>query len=65
MAWPPSSADNQAAFEEDGQWLELKYRCTDCDVEWEDEWSCEVDGECDKCGTLWTPYESKEVDGPE
>ena len=27
-----------------------RYRCDDCDVSWEDEWSCMCDDDCPRCG---------------
>lgn len=38
-----------------------KYRCDDCGVSWEDEWSCGCDDECPECGKYFTPYESEEI----
>lgn len=37
-----------------------KYQCTSCGEEWEDTWTCMVDDECPKCGTIMTPYGSEE-----
>ncbi len=37
-----------------------RYRCEDCNEEWEDEWDCECDDECPKCGTSMSPYESEQ-----
>jgi predicted nucleic acid-binding Zn-ribbon protein len=42
-------------------WYENSYKCTGCGEEWMDEWSCEVDDECPNCGTVMTPYESKDI----
>lgn len=36
------------------------YHCEDCDVEWEDEWSCACDDECPECGTPISPYAYEE-----
>lgn len=34
------------------------YSCDECGVEWEDEWSCEVDDDCPCCGSAITPSRS-------
>lgn len=34
----------------------LDYWCSDCGAEWEDEWSCLVDGDCPECGVSASPY---------
>lgn len=28
----------------------ITYECTDCDVTWQDVWSCACDDECPQCG---------------
>lgn len=38
------------------------YRCDPCDVDWSDEWSCQCDDECLKCGRDYTPVESEEIE---
>ncbi|MER9768925.1 hypothetical protein NKJ09_23005 [Mesorhizobium sp. M0189] len=38
------------------------YECTDCDVEWSDEWSCQCDDECPNCGHDFSPVESEDLD---
>lgn len=37
------------------------YRCEDCGVSWEDDWSATCDDECPKCGADYTPVRSEEV----
>jgi hypothetical protein len=64
MAWPPTKADEQAAFKEDGAWFVNQYLCT-CGHEWEDEWSCAVDDDRDECGATCSPFESEEIEGPD
>ena len=32
------------------------YHCDDCDVSWDDEWSCAVDDECPQCGKDISPH---------
>lgn len=65
MAWPPSSADRERAFEEDGSWFLNHYRCDDCGHQWSDEWSCTCDDDCPECGTTMTPTCSDELEGPD
>lgn len=36
--------------------FENHYHCTDCDVEWQDSWCCQVDSECPECHKDWTPF---------
>lgn len=49
-------------------WYLNKYECEDCDVAWDDEWSCGCDDQCPNCGHDFSPYDSnnlsayKEVD---
>jgi rubrerythrin len=38
-----------------------KYECTDCGIEWEDQWSCGCDDECPSCGRDLSPVESIDV----
>jgi hypothetical protein len=37
------------------------YRCTDCNTEWQDEWSCQCDDECPVCATPYSPYMSEDI----
>lgn len=60
MAWPPTSDDNQRAFEEDKAWFENHYRC-DCGQEWDDQWSCTCDDDCPSCGATCSPRNSAEI----
>lgn len=30
--------------------LDIKYRCPDCDHEWQEQWSCACDSQCPNCG---------------
>lgn len=55
--------DFEADTDEDDSepWLKLFYACSACGHEWDDEWSSEVDGECEKCGTLMTCLRSEEI----
>lgn len=40
------------------------YYCEACGTDWEDEWSCEVDDDCPKCGERHiSPHESEELEG--
>ncbi|MBK9496583.1 MAG: hypothetical protein IPO08_19170 [Xanthomonadales bacterium] len=34
------------------------HHCSDCAVDWEDRWSCEVDDDCPGCGTSHSPLSS-------
>lgn len=38
------------------------YHCPDCDIEWDDDYSCQVDDECPECGSDYSPYESTDLD---
>lgn len=44
------------------EWFVNFYYCPDCDVEWQDEWSCMCDDECPECGITYTPYESQVIE---
>lgn len=61
MAWPPTDADKQAAFEEDGTWFANTYQCP-CGTRWTDQWSCMCDDDCPSCGTTCSPEISEEID---
>lgn len=38
------------------------YRCPECEHEWEDEWSCQVDDDCPECGARHiSPYDSEDA----
>jgi hypothetical protein len=37
------------------------YRCTDCNTEWQDEWSCQCDDECPICAVAYSPYMSEDI----
>lgn len=63
MAWPPTSADEQAAFAEDGAWFLNHYEC-DWGAEWTDEWSCTCDDDCPECGATCCARDSEEIEGP-
>jgi len=39
-------------------WMK-SHSCDDCDEEWDDDWSCECDDECPKCGAGIAPHESQ------
>lgn len=39
------------------------YRCEECDVSWDDEWSCQCDDECPECGRDFTPVSSDDLSG--
>lgn len=58
-AWMASAP---ADDEDDGPQVVNRYRCPreGCGEEWADEWSCEVEDDCPKCGLHHiTPYESE------
>lgn len=42
-------------------WFSLKYYCEDCDIEWDDEWSCECDSSCPECGSDYSPKDSTDL----
>jgi hypothetical protein len=37
------------------------YRCPDCNIEWQDEWSCACDDECPVCAISYSPYMSVDI----
>lgn len=38
------------------------YTCPQCGYYWEDEWDCEVDDDCPKCGTRHiSPVKSEDI----
>jgi hypothetical protein len=37
-------------------WYLNKYKCEDCGVIWEDQWSCGCDDECPGCGDDLSPF---------
>ena len=45
-------------------WFANHYVCYQCDNTWIDEWSCQCDGECPRCGAGdCTPYDSEDLTG--
>lgn len=46
-------------------WYINHYHCDECDVSWDDEWSCCCDDECPECGHAISPEASDLVDGSE
>jgi len=39
-------------------WYRNHYRCGDCGTYWEDEWSCNCDDDCPRCGSRhWSPVD--------
>ena len=49
-------------FEDVEQVYSNHYHCDDCDVSWDDTWSCAVDDECPQCGHDISPH-AYEVEG--
>jgi len=47
------------------KWYLNEYHCEDCDVSWEDEWSCMCNDRCPKCDTETEPERSRVIDTPE
>ena len=45
---------------EDGEMRTNYYYCAECDIAWEDEWSCGCDDECPGCGNDYSPFDSEE-----
>jgi len=45
---------NDYEDEEDENWFENHYVCSNCGCEWTDEWSCMCDDDCPECGTTMT-----------
>lgn len=39
------------------RWLN-HYHCVSCNEDWDDEWSCQCDDECGKCGADISPHDS-------
>ncbi len=42
-------------------WYVNRYRCEDCNVEWDDEWDCGCNDECPECGAETEPYFSHDI----
>lgn len=42
-------------------WYRNFYKCEDCGISWEDEWSCCCDDECPNCGVDYSPYDSDDL----
>lgn len=43
-------------------WFRNVYRCDECGVVWEDEWSCMCDDECPACGSSdYSPEDSEDL----
>lgn len=38
------------------------YHCNECNVDWEDEWSCMCDDECPSFGSDVSPHDADELD---
>jgi hypothetical protein len=34
-----------------------QYQCDDCEVSWEDQWTCACDDDCPECGVSISPYD--------
>lgn len=57
-----ATLEREAAIEEAIEALGIErvflnhYRCEECDVEWDDQWSCACDDECASCGADISPY---------
>lgn len=47
--------------DEEARLFRNHYRCGDCDVEWNDLWSCTCNDRCPTCGKEIEPYESEDV----
>jgi hypothetical protein len=43
-------------------WFNKYYRCTECETEWQDQWSSLCNDRCPKCQTEIEPYDFAEVD---
>jgi len=50
--------------EEETLWLN-HYKCSHCGTEWSDEWSCQCNDRCPKCGAETEPYQSEEISDEE
>lgn len=37
------------------------YHCSECDIDWTDQWSSTCDDECPECGTCFTPTHSEDA----
>lgn len=52
--WAERDAEDEAAFNaeaEEERLLDIKYRCPNCDHEWQEQWTSACDSECPHCGT--------------
>lgn len=57
---------NEAAADEQvmAQWFENFYECSDCEIEWTDEWSCECNDKCPECDAEIEPFKSIDLSRP-
>lgn len=37
------------------------YKCSECGIEWEDEWDCMCNDKCPNCDAEIEPYKSEEI----
>ena len=42
-------------------WFENRYRCSQCNAEWYDEWSCTCNDRCPQCDFEMTPVSSTDL----
>lgn len=42
-------------------WYRNEYYCDECDMAWEDEWSCMCNDRCPSCDAEIEPVKSKEI----
>ena len=55
-------AEVEEAAKEEERTFRNHYHCSDCDVSWDDEWSCACDDKCPECGTSYSPVSSEVVE---
>ena len=42
-------------------WFLNEYYCVDCDLAWDDEWSCGCDDRCPSCDVVWETLRSTAI----
>jgi hypothetical protein len=42
-------------------WFRKSYRCDECEVGWNDEWSCGCNDRCPECDAEIEPFESEDL----
>ena len=62
--WIPDAEIWQGPADSDGEPCRTinHYRCQECDISWDDQWSCACNDECPGCNVETEPHDSVELD---